>query len=135
MNVINLIDDIKVFYIEAKSFPEGILEAHQKLHSLIPYSTERKYFGIARPENGSIVYRAAAEELKRGDAEAFGCDTLILKKGRYVNLTINDYMKNIPQIGKAFEELLTNPEIGPQGYCVEWYINNKDVKCMVRLKD
>ena len=51
----------------AKSFPEGILEAHQTLHALVPYSQNRKYFGISRPENGNIVYKAAAEELIEGE--------------------------------------------------------------------
>ena len=34
--------DIKVFYVTATSFPQGIGEAAQKLHSLFPFSAERK---------------------------------------------------------------------------------------------
>ena len=51
---------IGVLCITATSFPSGIMDAHQKQHELIPYTTERKYFGISRPENGGIVYKAAA---------------------------------------------------------------------------
>ena len=47
--------DIKVFYKTAKSFPDGVLSAHQTLHALIPFTTDRRYFGISRPENGAIV--------------------------------------------------------------------------------
>jgi hypothetical protein len=133
METITIANDIKVLYITAKFFPDGILEAHQKLHSLIPFSTDRKYLGISRPENGPIVYRAAAEELEPGEAEKLNCDTLILKKGKYISLTIHDYMKDTPAIGKAFEQLLSQPDLDPQGYCVEWYMNDKDVKCMIRL--
>lgn len=127
--------DIKVFYISATSFPDGIKQAHEKLHSLIPFSKDRKYFGISRPENGIIIYRAGAEELNDREAERLNLDTLILKKGNYISLTINNYMKDIPAIGEAFKQLLSNPDIDPQGYCVEWYLSDKDVKCMVRLKD
>jgi hypothetical protein len=31
--------------------------------------------------------------------------------------------------------LLTQPNIDPNGYCLEWYLNGKDVRCMVRLKN
>lgn len=127
--------DIKVFYVTATSFPDGIKQAHEKLHSLIPFSKDRRYFGISRPENGIIIYRAAAEELNDREAESLNLDTLILKKGNYISLTINNYMKDIPAIGEAFKLLLSNRDIDPQAYCVEWYLSDKDVKCMVRLKD
>ena len=127
--------DIKVFYVTATSFPDGIKQAHEKLHSLIPFSKDRRYFGISRPENGIIIYRAAAEELNDREAESLNLDTLILKKGNYISLTINNYVKDIPAIGEAFKLLLSNRDIDPQAYCVEWYLSDKDVKCMVRLKD
>jgi hypothetical protein len=129
-------NDIKVFYVTATSFPDGIKEAHEILHSLIPFSKERKYFGVSRPENNSdIVYRAAAEEMKEGEAEKLNCKTLVLKKGKYISLTVNDYMKDLSSIERAFKQLLSYPGLDPQGYCVEWYLNEKDVKCMIHLKD
>jgi len=127
--------DIKVMYIAATSFPDGVLAAHQQLHALIPYSDDRKYFGLSRPENGQIIYKAAAEELKTGEAEKLNLETLILKKGKYISLTIHDFMKDIPAIQKAFNQLLEYPGIDPQGYCVEQYIDQKDLICMVRLAD
>ena len=133
METINLENDIKVFFVTADSFPEGIMEAHKKLHTLIPISESRKHFGISRPENGVIVYKAAAEEINPGEAEELNCNSLVLKKGQYICITVNDFMKDIPAIGNAFHELLKNPGIDPEGYCVEWYLNDKDVKCMIRL--
>ena len=135
METITLENDISVFYITATSFPDGIMDAHNKLHALVTFSAGRKYFGISRPENGAIVYRAAAEEISKGEGEKFNCDTLILRKGEYTCLTVNDYVKDIPAIDKAFKELLSQPDLDPQGYCVEWYVNEKDVKCMIRLAD
>jgi hypothetical protein len=129
-------NDIKVLYVQASSFPDGIMAAHQKLHGVVPYSTERKYLGISRPEkNGVISYKAGAEELNAGEAEQFKLDTLILKKGNYACINIHDYMKDLEAIGQAFNQLTDLPNIDPQGYCVEWYLSDKDVKCMVRLTE
>lgn len=134
MGTITLDSDIKVLYVEATSYPNGILDAHNRLHQLVPFSADRNYFGISRPENGSIVYRAATQEKSRGEAKKYKCDTLILKKGKYISLIVNDYKKNPQVIEKAFQKLLSTPDIDPQGYCVEWYSNDKEaVKCMVRL--
>jgi hypothetical protein len=133
--IIKLENDIKVFFITATSFPEGILEAHQKLHAMVPYSINRKYLGISRPENGKIVYKAAVEEGQRGEAERYKCDTLILKKGNYISLIINDYKKDLQRIEQAFLQLLSYPDLDPEGYCVEWYMSDeKTVTCMIRLR-
>jgi hypothetical protein len=125
--------DITVFYVTASSFPEGITEAHHRLHKLTAFSGARNYFGISRPENGAIVYRAGAEEKFEGEGKKLNCDTLVLKKGKYIFNTIHNYLKDPQQISKTFNKLLKSTDIDPDGYCVEWYINDKDVKCMVRL--
>jgi hypothetical protein len=44
-------------------------------------------------------------------------------------------MKDIQSIERAFKRLLSYPGIDPQAYCVEWYLDGKDVRCMVRLKE
>jgi len=133
METITLENDIKVFCVTADSFPEGIMEAYKKLNEKIPLSSVKRIFGLSRPENGIIVYKAAAEVNDTGEAEKIISDTLVIKKGNYISRTIHDYMKDLPAIGIAFKELLTNPGIDPEGYCVEWYVSEKDVKCMVRL--
>jgi len=133
METIILDNDIKVFYVTAKSFPDGIMDAHEALHALVPISTNRKFFGISRPETDAIVYKAAAEEISPGEAKELNLDTVILKNGKYVSVTIKDYVKDIQSIDGAFKELLSSPGLDPQGYCVEWYFNDTDVKCMIRL--
>jgi len=135
METITLDNDIKVFYITAKSFPDGIMDAHKQLHALVPFSPDRKYFGISRPENGPIVYKAAAEEIIQGEAEKLNLEAIVLKKGKYICLTIKDYVKDIQRIDKAFKKLLSYPDLDPKGYCVEWYLTDKDVKCMIRLRN
>lgn len=137
MEKFSLKDDIKVFYVTAKSFPQGISAATEKLHSLFPFSKERKIFGLSRPENNSgIVYRAAVEEMYDGEAEKVDCETLTIPKGEYVAITVSDFRKDIMSIDRAFQKLLKEPNIDPQGYCVEWYASDKEeVMCMIRLDE
>lgn len=136
METITLDNDITVFYVEAASYPDGILEAHESLHSLIPFSPERKYFGISRPENGEgIRYKACAEEMHEGEGKSLNCGTVVLKKGTYVSIVLKDYLKDLPSVERTFSQLLEHPGLDPQGYCVEWYITNKDMRCMIRLEN
>ncbi|MBK7873072.1 MAG: transcriptional regulator [Saprospiraceae bacterium] len=132
METYHLEQDWKVLCITADSFPEGVLAAHQKLHSVIPFSDDRKYFGISRPnQDGVIIYKAGAELLS--EDEHADLESFIIKAGTYISITIQNYMEDIPAIGKAFEKLLSDPRIDPQGACIEWYLDNKKVQCMVRL--
>ncbi|ELR73271.1 hypothetical protein C900_04782 [Fulvivirga imtechensis AK7] len=128
--------DIKVLYVEATSFPDGIMEAHEKLHDLVPFDINRRYFGISRPENGTIVYKAAAEVTFSGEAEELNCDTMTVKKGRYISSTVRNFKQEPHKIEKAFQKLLMHDNLDLKGYCVEWYMNDEDiVKCMIKLKD
>ena len=133
METIQLEQDIPLLCVTATSFPEGIAEAHQRLHAVIPFSEERRYFGISRPENGTIIYRAAAEELQEKEAERLNCDLHILKEGNYACITVYDYVSDVRVISNAFETLLAHPDLDPDGCCVEWYYTGRDVRCMVRL--
>lgn len=128
--------DISILYVTADSFPEGIMPSHQKLHSIVPFSTSRKYFGVSRPEapNGKIVYRAAAEQLSNDEPTNFHLETLLLKKGNYISIKLTDYMSSPQRIADAFQLLLEQPGLDPNGYCVEWYLSQKEVICMIRLE-
>lgn len=133
MEKINLENDIRTFCVAADSFPNGVLKAHQTLHSLVPYSNERKYFGLSRMQAGKIEYKAAAEELIPGELSKHGLTDIIIASGSYQSLLVKDFMKDIDSIGAAFNKLIQLPDIDPQGYCIEWYLSDKDVRCMVRV--
>jgi hypothetical protein len=127
-------NDIRVFFVTAKSFPQGIMAAFDELRSIVPGSEVRTYYGISRPEKGIITYKAAVEELYPGEAENLGTETMVIKKGEYVSSTLMQFMKNVEEIGCTFQKLLSEPELDPDGYCIEWYFNETDVKCMVKKK-
>jgi predicted transcriptional regulator YdeE len=128
-------EDIKVACVKAASFPEGIGDAWQKLFSTLPNAEQRKLFGISYGDgNGKIIYRAAAEELYSGEAEQLQLETFIIKKGKYISELLEDWKKDETQIGKIFQKLLSDPHIDKmQGYCLEIYFNQKDVRCAVLL--
>jgi len=134
MEMFTLENDIKVFCETAKSFPDGILKAHQELESIISFSKQRRYFGISnRNAKGIIIYDAAAEEIYQGEAEELGCEKFVIQSGQYISLLIEDYINDIAAIAKAFHLLIAYPGSDPEGYCIEWYLNEKDVRCMIRL--
>jgi hypothetical protein len=128
--------DITTLCVTAESFPEGVLAAHQKLHTLVEYSPTRKYFGISYPIGpGKILYQAATEMAPDEDADALDCDVFFIKKGEYLSVLLRNFREDIPGIGRTFQLLLQDPGIDPNGYCLEWYLNEQDVQCMVRLAD
>jgi hypothetical protein len=127
--------DIKVVCIKADSFPEGIDEAWKELFSILPGAAQRKLYGISYgSENGKVIYRAGAEALHAGEADQLKLETFIVKRGEYIGEVLEDWRNNESQIGKIFHELLEDPRIDKkQGYCLEIYFNQKDVRCLVLL--
>lgn len=137
MKTLNIDKDLKISFVTAESFPAGIPEAMQKLNSLIPFSKDRQYISVSRPENGgAIIYKAGATELQDGELSKQNLDSMIVKKGRYYCVAVYNFRKDVLAISRAFEELIAQKDIDPHGYCVEWYSNESEtVKCMVRIKD
>jgi hypothetical protein len=53
-----------------------------------------------------------------------------------IAIEVFDFRKDIMSIDKAFKQLLNQPNLDPQGYCVEQYANDKEaVTCMIRLDE
>ena len=129
-----LVEDIKVAYVPAASFPDGIKSAFEKLESLVPPEKNRIIFGLSWPDkNGKIKYKAAVEEMYTGEGKKYGLDSMIIKKGTYISELVSDYARDVAQIGATFQRLLQHPRIDHNGYCLEWYRGINDVLCLVRL--
>lgn len=127
-------NDITFACKRAVSFPSGVQEAFEILHENIPFSLDRKFFSFSwMNATKEIVYLAGAEIF---EGESFPeLEIFNFKKGKYRGGIISDFMKDIPKIGTLFQDLCKDPNLDPEGYCVEWYFNEKDVKCFVKLKD
>src|SRR6478609_9443249 len=105
MEKYNIDKDIKVFYVTATSFPEGVGGAFQKLLSFLPNPNKRLLFGISFPDkNGTIIYKAAVEESFPGEGTQNGCETFVIKKGDYWSELLLDWRKDESLVGKTFEK-------------------------------
>jgi hypothetical protein len=131
-----LANDIVVFGVKAESFPAGVMKAWDQLHSMLPEIKGRNFYGISRPEGkpDEIIYYAAVEQSYDGEAEEYKCPLFTLKKGNYISEVLRDFMQDVTRIGTTFQEMLKNHDIDPQGFCVEHYFNDKDVRLMIHLK-
>lgn len=127
--------EINVFCIRAKSFPNGILSAHQQLHALLDSTEDRNFFGISYPgRQGDIIYKAAVEESFEGEGKKLGCEAFTIKKGEYVSETLMDWRKDETVVARTFQKLLAAPAIDKKtGYCLEVYLNENDMRCMIKL--
>ena len=135
MKIVQLEKDIPVLCIAAEKFPEGIMAAHEKLQALLPYTPGREYYGISwRDGNGGITYKAAANILDDSEI-TLNLENFTIEKGKYSCEIIAGYRQNIPAIKTTFAALLADPRIAPDGFCLEAKMIEKDLWCMVKLKD
>jgi predicted transcriptional regulator YdeE len=108
--------------------------AYQKLHALLPSTKGRKFYGISyADEKGAIIYKAAVEESYGGEAEKFGCDRFTIPKGKYISELLTDWKKDESIVGKTFKKLLAHPKLDKNGFCLEIYLNENDMRCLVGI--
>jgi hypothetical protein len=134
MEKYNIDKDINVVCITAATFPNGVMAAHQAVHAKYPGGNNRRFFGISRPDRtGTIIYKAAAELLPGETAD--GLETFTIKKGTYLGRYIHNFMSDVQQVGSTFREILGQPGLDPNGYCLEIYEGENDVRCLVGLAE
>ena len=126
-------EDLKIYTLTAKSFPEDIGEVHHRLYKIFPPNPPRKYFGISRPENGIIIYKVGSEVFYNEEIDLKLVEPFIIQKGNYISILIKDFRNNLSQIDTAFKHLTSLKNIDPNGYCIEYYFNSNDVRCMIKV--
>jgi hypothetical protein len=134
MEKIHLNTDIKVFGFEVKTFPEGIGEAFDALVKKVPDGFGRDYYGITfRDTNNRVVYLATAVEKENGEAEKYECERFTITKGDYATETVWNWRTKTDLIKHVFDHLFNTIQGTPTGPCIEWYKDNDEMLCMVRL--
>jgi predicted transcriptional regulator YdeE len=127
--------DISVVCVSAASFPDGVEAAHKKLHSLLSSIDKRTCYGISYSDGkGGIIYKAAAQQLEENEASTYGLETFVIRKGEYMSELLLNFCEDMALVGKTFQKLLALPALDPKGYCLELYLSDKDMRCMVPLK-
>lgn len=127
-------NDRTILCVKAASFPDGIMDAFKELNQHLPADDHRIPYGISRPEkNGTIVYRAGVEESFPDEAAESDCESVMLKKGKYIFRRITEWQTKMEMIGNVFGVLLSDPRLDPSSPCVEIYQSQTELICMVRI--
>ncbi|MDB5120629.1 MAG: putative transcription activator [Sphingobacteriales bacterium] len=120
-------NDQTLFYLDVETFPEGIRESFDKLNNMVIDKDWRNAYGISyKDDNGKIHYKAAVTQLYEGENEKYCCNSLTIKAGNYVTVTILDWMKRLELIGQTFMQLCETPGIDVSSPCIEWYKNGRN---------
>jgi hypothetical protein len=135
MKIYNLENDVKVIGVEVKNFPEGIGDAFDKIVNMISGEFDRSYYGISEMTEKGFIYKAAAEEKYEDEGKKYDCQRYTIEKGEYVMISIKDWRKKIDSIKYVFQELLLHSHIDKTQPCVEWYKNDDEMLCMVKIKE
>ncbi len=111
MEKYNLENDIKVFGVEVKTFPEGIGDAFDEIVNMISGEFDRSYYGLSRITEKGIIYKAAAEEKLKGEAEKYNYERYIIEKGEYLTATLKDWRSKTNLIKDIFHELMMDTRV------------------------
>jgi hypothetical protein len=120
---------------EAASFPGGVQQAHQALHTVMPADGRRGYYGISWfNEAGGITYLAATSKLNETEANPGHFGESFIEAGIYRYIDIENFMQHIPAIGEAFKKLMADPGCDASKPCIEWYLDKHTCRCMLTAK-
>jgi len=135
METVEIKHDLKVAGLQLQHFPEGISELFDELMSRLPGDYDRSYYGISHMnKDGEMIYRAAAETLKPDEAQQLKLNEYTIEGGRYLCVKLLDWRKNLQKINSIFGDILKDPRTDHQKPCIEWYKNEQEMLCMVKMK-
>ncbi len=133
MEIYRLKKDINLACVRAKSYPDGIQAAFDELNRTFPSLEGRTLYGVSKPVNRKIVYKAGVTENSMRETKKHGCETFAIKKGTYLMETIQDYQSKLQTLASVFQRLLSDPRLDETSCCVEWYKSDKELVCMVKI--
>jgi hypothetical protein len=135
MEIYDLKEDLNVMGLQLKKFPDGIGELFDELITRIPGGFSRSYYGISRMNrDNEITYYATAEKLGPEEPGILKLNEYAIEKGRYLTVRLHDWRKNLQNIKATFTEILKDERADHQKPCVEWYKNEQEMLCMVKMK-
>jgi hypothetical protein len=76
---------------------------------------------------------AATTELQEGEGAQYHCPAFTIRKGLYLSQLVKDWCKEENKIKDTFDALLSDPRGDHNGYCLEEYVSDDDMRCMVPL--
>ena len=125
-------EDIKVFYVQAESFPDGIPDSFKKLHDITGGFAGRHMYGVTLCLTDKLVYRACIKENFKDEGKQYGLPNYTIPKGDYLYTTLHNWQENLGQIPGIFDELMALPHVKKQSICLEDYTTNGTMLAMVQ---
>src|SRR5436190_19964260 len=121
MEVYQLKKDMKVICVRAKSFPNDIKQSFSQLIQLLPSIEGRTFFGVSyQAKSRDMVYNAAVLEGYDGEAEKYGCDSFVIRRGKYLAETLTEWKRDESSIGSTFRKM-AEARMDTEFPCIEWY--------------
>jgi hypothetical protein len=132
METFTLPHAIPVAGFQVESFPLGISDAFEELASLLPKRKDQSYYGITKMDANGTKYFVAAANVSI--EEHTKLRQLLIADGVYRVRVVRDWQRNLSAIPHIFHELLQQKDVEHGAPCVEWYKDDKEMLCMVKLQ-
>jgi predicted transcriptional regulator YdeE len=132
MKEVQINEELRLSCIKATSFPQGIVPAFTNLEQKIGGASGRAFYGLSRGNKNGIDYWAAVLS-KHGEKLPAGLEEIVIAPGTYLTAQLSNWRGNEVIIGQTFQKMLDEPRLDPDGYCIEKYLDDDDVICMVRI--
>lgn len=129
------LDELKLIYLKAESFPEGITAVWDKLDKTLPSLKGRKFYGAAKMIGGKMEYRACVVPLDENEHKALGMDAFTIPPGTYAAKKLPDWQSHIPEIRNIFAELNSKFEANTELYNLEFYKSSSELIVMLPILD
>jgi hypothetical protein len=133
MNIYRLNENIRVFGIQVNSAPERIGAAFDMLAKMVDGGFNRSFYGISMMNKGKFIYRAATEEIFEGEGDKYACEKYTIEQGYYLAVTLRDWRKKTESIKDIFHEMMHDHRVDCTKPFVEWYKDDDEMICMVKV--
>lgn len=127
------LEDLKLMYVEALTFPNGITEAWNKLEQILKSLKGRKFYGSSQCINVKMEYRACVIPLDDDEPKILGLETFIISASNYAVKKLKNWAKQLQLIPEIFDELSSKHTVKKGSPFLEYYKSEKDVLLMVPI--
>ncbi|WP_416866405.1 MAG: hypothetical protein ACMVP2_01380 [Imperialibacter sp.] len=135
MEIIHIPHDIKVFGHQVNAFPNGVGDAFDAIVERVEGGFSRPFYGLSRMKGNDVIYMAAAIEKFPEEGKQLGYEEYVIRKGNYAAITVTDWHSKLSALPGVFSELMKIEGLDPEHWAVEWYKDDDELVCMLRLKD
>jgi hypothetical protein len=124
--------DTRVMYVAGdpeRPIPEQAKKAFTELESAFTSFRGRRFYGVIIDKE----YRACSSITELDSQSDLPHRTMIIPGGKYVRMRIRDWQKHTDQIGPAFEELYSLPNVDSIRPAIEYYRGRHELIIMVPI--